>query len=81
MRQIFRQLISALHYFHEVKEVAHRGIKPANLMLDQASGSLLVSDFGLSQFFKSRAAAEYAATNKARQQESVPAAKSKPFRH
>lgn len=81
MRQIFRQLIAALHYFHEVKEVAHRGIKPANLMLDQPSGTLLVSDFGLSQFFTSRAAAEYAASGKTRQSDAATAAKSKPFRH
>ena len=33
-RMLFSQLISVLHYCHEVKNLAHRDIKPANLMLD-----------------------------------------------
>lgn len=51
----FRQLISALHYFHEVKDVAHRGVKPSNMILDNKTGKLCVTDFGLNQFFLSRA--------------------------
>ena len=31
----FRSLISALHYCHEVKSIAHRDVKPENIMLDQ----------------------------------------------
>ena len=34
IRSAFRQLVSALHYCHEVKNVAHRGIKPSNMMFD-----------------------------------------------
>ena len=31
VRCAFRQLISALHYCHEVKNTAHRGVKPSNM--------------------------------------------------
>ena len=34
VKQIFRSLISAIHYCHEVKHIAHRDIKPENLMLN-----------------------------------------------
>ena len=34
-RNYFSQLISALHYCHEVKNFAHRDIKPENIMLDK----------------------------------------------
>ena len=30
----FRDLMSAIHYCHEIKKLAHRDIKPANMMLD-----------------------------------------------
>ena len=33
-REYFRQLISAVHYCHEVAEIAHRDIKPENMMLN-----------------------------------------------
>ena len=33
-RIYFAQLMSALHYCHEVKNFAHRDVKPENLMLD-----------------------------------------------
>ncbi|GMJ01919.1 SNF1-RELATED PROTEIN KINASE 3.10, CBL-interacting protein kinase 7 [Hibiscus trionum] len=45
-RRYFSQLVSALHFCHE-NGVAHRDVKPQNLLLDQ-NGSLKVSDFGLS---------------------------------
>ena len=55
IRCAFRQLVSALHYCHEVKNVAHRGVKPSNMMLESAEGAKLkVCDFGLSQFFQAR---------------------------
>ena len=34
VRIYFAQLMSALHYCHEVKNFAHRDVKPENLMLD-----------------------------------------------
>ncbi|KAL3506020.1 hypothetical protein ACH5RR_031402 [Cinchona calisaya] len=45
-RSYFQQLISALHFCHQ-NGVAHRDIKPQNMLLDQ-QGNLKISDFGLS---------------------------------
>ncbi|XP_022930235.1 CBL-interacting serine/threonine-protein kinase 7-like [Cucurbita moschata] len=45
-RRYFQQLVSALHFCHQ-NAVAHRDIKPQNLLLDEY-GNLKVSDFGLS---------------------------------
>ncbi|KAJ4722573.1 Non-specific serine/threonine protein kinase [Melia azedarach] len=45
-RRYFQQLISALHFCHQ-NGVAHRDVKPQNLLLDK-DGNLKVSDFGLS---------------------------------
>lgn len=45
-REYFYQLISALHFCHQ-HGIAHRDIKPQNLLLDE-KGALKVSDFGLS---------------------------------
>ncbi|GAV69576.1 Pkinase domain-containing protein/NAF domain-containing protein [Cephalotus follicularis] len=45
-RNYLQQLVSALHFCHQ-NGVAHRDLKPQNLLLDH-NGSLKVSDFGLS---------------------------------
>uniref|UniRef100_A0A2P2JG86 non-specific serine/threonine protein kinase n=1 Tax=Rhizophora mucronata TaxID=61149 RepID=A0A2P2JG86_RHIMU len=45
-RRYFQQLVSALHFCHQ-NGIAHRDIKPQNLLLD-GKGVLKVSDFGLS---------------------------------
>lgn len=45
-RRYFQQLVSALHFCHQ-NGVAHRDVKPQNLLLDR-DGNLKVSDFGLS---------------------------------
>ena len=50
VRQYFRELIAAIHYCHEVKELAHRDLKPENMMINK-DGSLVLCDFGVSQFF------------------------------
>lgn len=44
----FRQLVSALHYMHEVAKYVHRDIKPHNLLIN-ADYALKVSDFGTAQ--------------------------------
>ncbi|THU50594.1 hypothetical protein C4D60_Mb06t21890 [Musa balbisiana] len=44
-RRYFQQLVSALHYCH-ARGVAHRDLKPQNLLLDR-DGNLKISDFGL----------------------------------
>jgi [calcium/calmodulin-dependent protein kinase] kinase len=44
----FRQLISALHYLHEVAKYVHRDIKPHNLLINK-DFTLKVSDFGTAQ--------------------------------
>ena len=33
VKSYFRSLISAIHYCHEVQNIAHRDIKPENIML------------------------------------------------
>ncbi|KAJ4847107.1 hypothetical protein Tsubulata_040642 [Turnera subulata] len=45
-RRFFQQLVSALHFCHQ-NGVAHRDVKPQNLLLDE-TGRLKVTDFGLS---------------------------------
>ena len=47
VRNYFRDLISAIHYCHEVKKLAHRDIKPENMMLNK-EGKLVLCDFGVS---------------------------------
>ena len=50
-RSYFRQLLSAVHYCHEVKNIVHRDIKPDNMMIGP-EGNIVLCDFGISQFFE-----------------------------
>ena len=50
-RAYFRQLLSAIHYCHEVKNIAHRDVKPENMMINN-DGSIVLCDFGISQSFQ-----------------------------
>lgn len=47
---LIKQLISGVEYLHS-KGICHRDIKPENLLID-ADGTLLISDFGYSTFFR-----------------------------
>ena len=46
-RKYFKDLVSALYYCHEVKNLSHRDVKPDNMMLN-ADDSLILCDFGVS---------------------------------
>lgn len=48
----YRSLISAIHYCHEVQNIAHRDIKPENIMLDERDQKVRLCDFGCSEFFQ-----------------------------
>ena len=52
IRQIARDMLSALNYMHKEKRILHRDIKLENIMVKQnANGSITAKliDFGLSQ--------------------------------
>nr|XP_043630554.1 CBL-interacting serine/threonine-protein kinase 7-like [Erigeron canadensis] len=51
-RFYFQQLVSALHFCHQ-NGVAHRDLKPQNLLLDK-NGNLKISDFGFSALPESK---------------------------
>lgn len=46
-RCYLQQLLSAVHYMH-TQNIAHRDLKPPNLMVNTKTGVLKVTDFGLS---------------------------------
>ena len=51
-RRYFQQLVTGLEYCHR-QGVCHRDLKPENLLLDEATGDLKISDFGLSALYDS----------------------------
>ncbi len=50
-RRIFVQLVSALRYLHATG-IVHLDIKPSNLLVEQGSERLYLSDFGVSRAFR-----------------------------
>ena len=49
-RRLFRQMVSAIDYLHSEKNVAHRDLKPDNILLHDKDAEILkISDFGISR--------------------------------
>merc|ERR1719295_254358 len=49
-RKVFAQMVSAIDYLHREKHVAHRDLKPDNILLHDADGEVIkISDFGISR--------------------------------
>jgi len=49
-KKIFSQIILVLEYLHQTLHIAHRDIKPQNILLDRAN-NIRIIDFGLSAIF------------------------------
>jgi serine/threonine protein kinase len=52
MRKIFRQLITAMEYCHDVVKILHRDIKPENILIDE-NDDMKLGDFGVSYMLPS----------------------------
>jgi len=52
MRKIFRQLITAMEYCHDIVKILHRDIKPENILLDE-NDDMKLGDFGVSYMLPS----------------------------
>jgi len=48
VRRVLREVADALHYAHE-RGVVHRDIKPDNILVDGATSSAMVTDFGIAR--------------------------------
>jgi len=63
-RKILREVADALAYAHD-RGVVHRDIKPDNILLEQASGRPLVTDFGIARAMDSEGDSRLTATGMA----------------
>jgi serine/threonine-protein kinase len=63
-RRILREVADALAYAHD-RGVVHRDIKPDNILLEQASGRPLVTDFGIARAMDSEGDSRLTATGMA----------------
>jgi eukaryotic-like serine/threonine-protein kinase len=63
-RRILREVSDALAYAHD-RGVVHRDIKPDNILLEQASGRPLVTDFGIARAMDSEGDSRLTATGMA----------------
>jgi eukaryotic-like serine/threonine-protein kinase len=63
-RRVLREVADALAYAHE-RGVVHRDIKPDNILLEQASGRPLVTDFGIARAMDSEGDSRLTATGMA----------------
>jgi hypothetical protein len=48
VRSVLREVASALAYAH-ARDVVHRDVKPDNILVERATGQVLVSDFGIAR--------------------------------
>ena len=51
MRRYFIDILKALYYCHEIAKVAHRNIKPSNIVLNQHGQAVLI-DFEISKLVR-----------------------------
>src|SRR3954470_11501446 len=63
-RRILREIADALAYAH-TRGVIHRDIKPDNILLDAASGRVMVTDFGIARAMDSTGDSRLTATGMA----------------
>jgi eukaryotic-like serine/threonine-protein kinase len=63
-RRVLREVADALAYAHD-RGVVHRDIKPDNILLEQASGRPLVTDFGIARAMDSEGDSRLTATGMA----------------
>ncbi|HKP15043.1 MAG TPA: protein kinase, partial [Gemmatimonadaceae bacterium] len=63
-RKVLREVSDALAYAHD-RGVVHRDIKPDNILLEQASGRPLVTDFGIARAMDSEGDSRLTATGMA----------------
>ena len=65
VKQILKQMLSALKYVHEEMEIIHRDIKPTNIFIKKLSSDsidIVLADFGLAKKYQEMSGQSYAGT-------------------